>query len=383
MIGAALAVGAASNLSTNLINTPFQRAAAKQQFQYQLALQNNQNAWQEKMWNAQNEYNTPANQAERLRQGGYNPALVASNGQLSGLAGSAGSAGSSSYSMPNMQYGDVSQGMNALSNSTVADASADNQNADAAYKWASLGDRLQQQRYQTDYSSKLREFVESKITSNNAYSSMLFQQRAKDYMQTEWTAVQLPYAPQHIQSQISSNLASAYSQIASGQKSLKEIDQIEANLGLIAAKVMTEYAQQDYYHAGARAFDSQVSLNGHLGSMYDDLGALYREDKFDKQTTRWHGGFDFHNIMDYKKQVDQENYRFYRSTDLHYKMIDPTTWLDHVEKIGHIASEYLPWKFSSSTSFGSTTTNYDAFGDEIGSSHTSNHSFHSSSRSLK
>lgn len=48
------------------------------------------NQWQEKMWNMQNEYNTPLAQRKRLQDAGYNPWISGSGGPQS-LAGSAGS----------------------------------------------------------------------------------------------------------------------------------------------------------------------------------------------------------------------------------------------------------------------------------------------------
>lgn len=48
-------------------------------------------AWQEKMWNRQNEYNLPYNQRQRLEAGGFNPHLMYGTGSLANTAGSVGS----------------------------------------------------------------------------------------------------------------------------------------------------------------------------------------------------------------------------------------------------------------------------------------------------
>lgn len=64
--------------------------------------QENQNIlsrnWQEKMWNLQNQYNTPSAMMQRYKEAGINPYLVS---QDSGL-GAAGSAGSPSVGSPSM-----------------------------------------------------------------------------------------------------------------------------------------------------------------------------------------------------------------------------------------------------------------------------------------
>lgn len=46
------------------------------------------NQWQWDMWNAQNAYNTPAAQRQRLIDAGYNPALAYNSGSAGGSAGS-------------------------------------------------------------------------------------------------------------------------------------------------------------------------------------------------------------------------------------------------------------------------------------------------------
>lgn len=48
-------------------------------------------AWQEKMWYRQNEYNLPYNQRQRLEAGGFNPHLMYGTGSLANTAGSVGS----------------------------------------------------------------------------------------------------------------------------------------------------------------------------------------------------------------------------------------------------------------------------------------------------
>lgn len=80
-------VGGVVSAGANAISA---QLASRRQYKYTKMLQEQQNAWNEKMWNAQNEYNTPANQVQRLKDAGINPALAVSDGQLStGQAGSA------------------------------------------------------------------------------------------------------------------------------------------------------------------------------------------------------------------------------------------------------------------------------------------------------
>lgn len=84
-----------SNIANILMNSHNNKQNAKQWKEYanlQRELQSSQNAWNLAQWNRQNEYNSPANQMNLLRQAGLNPNLV--YGNLAGAsAGSLESAG--------------------------------------------------------------------------------------------------------------------------------------------------------------------------------------------------------------------------------------------------------------------------------------------------
>lgn len=57
---------------TSLLNFAIQDKTLQQQVQ----LQREQNEWNEKMWNLNNEWNSPANQRKLLEEAGYNPAAL-------------------------------------------------------------------------------------------------------------------------------------------------------------------------------------------------------------------------------------------------------------------------------------------------------------------
>ena len=85
MIGAGL-IRAGGDLIGGFLGASAQESANRTNIQ--LARENR--AWQEDMWNKQNEYNSPAAQIERMRKAGLNPALMYSRGDV-GNAGSVGS----------------------------------------------------------------------------------------------------------------------------------------------------------------------------------------------------------------------------------------------------------------------------------------------------
>lgn len=93
--------GPAGNILGSVISgagSSFQSAElAKQQYEYNLALQQQQQGFIESMWNKTNEYNTPEQQVKRLRNAGLNANLA--YGSLSGnVANNAPSGGLSSVS---------------------------------------------------------------------------------------------------------------------------------------------------------------------------------------------------------------------------------------------------------------------------------------------
>lgn len=69
---------------------------AAQNYNYQRKLQQHQFDWQEKMWNMNNEYNSPINQVKRLEEGGLNPNLA--YGSLSGNLAQQPSGGTPGFS---------------------------------------------------------------------------------------------------------------------------------------------------------------------------------------------------------------------------------------------------------------------------------------------
>lgn len=74
----------------------YQQQLAAGQFDYQHQLQNSQNQYNMDMWNLNNEYNSPAAQAKRLSDAGFNPSISMGNS----VASSASVSSSPSFSMP-------------------------------------------------------------------------------------------------------------------------------------------------------------------------------------------------------------------------------------------------------------------------------------------
>lgn len=99
-------LGFASNILGGLFGSHAQSSANKANIEMQRETNHLQyqmfreaNAFTERMWNLQNDYNTPANQAARLKEAGINPAFVFGNGSIS-EAGGVSSASAPSLTAP-------------------------------------------------------------------------------------------------------------------------------------------------------------------------------------------------------------------------------------------------------------------------------------------
>ena len=71
--------GLGLNLFGNLFTNSQNRRSIEQANRLNMQMQQNQNAWNERMWHMNNEYNTPANQIKRLKEAGLNPDLMYGN----------------------------------------------------------------------------------------------------------------------------------------------------------------------------------------------------------------------------------------------------------------------------------------------------------------
>lgn len=84
-------IGGIANLAGSAINAYSQYKMNQQNIQAQKDMQSSQNAWNEQMWNKNNEYNTPTAQKERLEEAGLNPAFYMGNNVNNTTQGSANS----------------------------------------------------------------------------------------------------------------------------------------------------------------------------------------------------------------------------------------------------------------------------------------------------
>lgn len=101
---------------------------------FQSGMLHEQQNWSEKMWNKENEYNTPLAQRERLREAGFNPWISGSGGSMSNVSQTPASQGSTPapQSMP-MRYDNPFQNLgNTINDMVRSNAESANQLSQAA-----------------------------------------------------------------------------------------------------------------------------------------------------------------------------------------------------------------------------------------------------------
>lgn len=118
-------------IGTSIINNLFDNYRAKQQRQWNEEMMDKQNAFSLDMWNKTNEYNTPANQKQRMVDAGMNPLYYGLDGSS---ANSFESAQPLSYERSTMPL--LSNPFPGMLDAQVKQAQIDNINADTTKKLA-------------------------------------------------------------------------------------------------------------------------------------------------------------------------------------------------------------------------------------------------------
>lgn len=100
--------GLGLNLFGNLFTNSQNRRSIEQTNRLNMQMQQNQNAWNERMWHMNNEYNTPANQIKRLKEAGLNPDLMYGNpSQGTSSAPAQGTTPSHAEAFQSLGFGDM------------------------------------------------------------------------------------------------------------------------------------------------------------------------------------------------------------------------------------------------------------------------------------
>lgn len=136
-------------------------------------------AWQEKMWNLQNAYNTPTAIRQRLQEAGYNPWISGSGGgNLQSLAGSAGQGHSGSASQLPLGSPIPAQnpfgGLNGIAQALGIDAQISNQNAKTLNELID-GFNKASQTFGYDRAQKMYEPLIRGVSGSDSQTNLIFQ----------------------------------------------------------------------------------------------------------------------------------------------------------------------------------------------------------------
>lgn len=272
-------ISGVGSLAGGLFSSSGSRYAARKQLQavretnqmnYQIAQQNN--AFNERMWNLQNDYNTPEMQRARLEAAGLNPYLML-NGSSAGVAESAPTADSSGtqiapdvgstiaggyQSMGNSIASAASQiaqmvYQNDLQDANIAKTQADAQNSDLQNQYDALRNQFAAAQFLADL--RLKQY-QGKISKYDA-------EYLRDSMQDRLDALKF-------QNTVSGSQASYYNQMAGLYDVQRRIEETnlkwlprEKQVSIMAAiqNARTAASQMKLNYASARNMIAMAGLN--------------------------------------------------------------------------------------------------------------------------
>lgn len=277
-IGAGIISGAGSLVGGLFSSSGSHYAARKQlqavretnQMNYQIAQQNN--AFNERMWNMQNEYNTPSAQRARLEAAGINPYLML-DGSSTGVAQSAPQADTSGTQVAPDVGNTIAGGYQSLGNSiasaagqiaqmafqndlqkaNVAKTQADAQNSDLQNQYDALRNQFAAAQFLADLRLKQYQGKISKYDANYL----------RDSMQDRLDALKF-------QNSVSGSQASYYNQMAGLYDVQRQIEETnlkwlprEKQVSIMAAiqNARTAASQMKLNFASARNMIAMAALN--------------------------------------------------------------------------------------------------------------------------
>lgn len=140
-------IAAGTNILGNLLGFGSQQSTNKQN----LKIMREQQAWQEKMWNKQNEYNTPEHQLSLYQDAGYNPLTALNSMSGNSSAGSVGTVQSAQMQATDFSgFGQAGQAIaNAMMQKELIQSQVDLNNANAGKSkaetdWTKLKGQIEQ-----------------------------------------------------------------------------------------------------------------------------------------------------------------------------------------------------------------------------------------------
>lgn len=241
LIGAAL-IGAGGSLLSGVTNQLFGRSNQAYANDWSEKMQQQQQEWQEYMWNKNNEYNDPASQIQRLRDAGVNPNTA---------AGSMGATSQAQMpqqptipsSNPMMSPGfDFSNGVNSGLAYQEAQANIDKTNAEKDF---------------------IKSQTEGKQLENSVYLADKNVQWAVSHSQVKLNEANEKYISSVLTNKTQAEIENLNKQ---GQLIEEQKKQVSEEINLIKEKMKTEHAQQ-----------------GLLSQMTEESGARTSVDQVQKQ----------------------------------------------------------------------------------------------------
>lgn len=345
-------VAAASiQASANIASTVSNAASNRKSYKYTKMLQQQQNAWNLEQWNRQNEYNSPKSVAERYREAGINPALIASSGELNTPASSVQSASPSQFGVNSPYPSDSgSQFMSALlasSQINKIDSETKNLNSQTDKNLLDLLFSKDTYKYRVrgEQGFQLaREKSVDTLNNNLTLQDWEIKKRQQDYLtasiEQDILRSNVPWLKGRAKHELENTIADTYMKIASGNLSMKQCEKVMTDMLVNYAQISLMHHQSNYYDSAANANNASANLS------YEKAES--------ERTYRKNGGYNPQQLKNIETKAQKELRKEFAKTDFEFRkkewLQNPHAWIRDVNDLAHSVSEFLPWKISSSGS---------------------------------
>lgn len=236
-----------------------------------------QNAEWERQWNMQNQYNSPAEQIQRLREAGINPAGM-SAAQLSNTAadGMTGNPSVNEYASTAAHAGNAAQAYQAAASDRLTEAKARQMEAETRNKEANTAKTIIEKQYYGAYMSGILDLQKADIRLKGS-EEKLTRAKAKEVKKNmEYMAAKIDEVYAGIDqkySEIDKNIQQI--RLMAEQERGQQINNDwlestrEARTKQIYASIYKDYADAESAHAAAKYYNELAETAIKQGSLYD------------------------------------------------------------------------------------------------------------------
>lgn len=281
------------NMYTNMQN----RRAVNQTNRLNYQMQQEQNAWNERMWHMNNEYNTPANQMKRLIAAGLNPDLMYGNpSQGTSSAPAQGTNPAQAQAFQMQGFGDMFSNAQQLmmqkkandANVRLMQAQADSLDAETTFKERGLSlDEKRVKLQERELETSIQQFAEMKPYYEAQIDKIKSDKKVSDEQADEifWRNLINSRTYGHQMEMLHAELQKLKSEYNLNNKQANYYQHMAELYSIEVLKGNVDYS----VYGLQKFFETEMMRNAYIRddhSLFPDLNAIEREDKLGERRFR-------------------------------------------------------------------------------------------------